>query len=323
MTITKKEMTKKQMKNASERAPRKTIRTSPSLAEALAEQLERILQQQANANRRNVADQYPISCICQDIRDNADGKYGKTPIKAALEKLGWERAWFYKLARVADAWLTEESIKADAERVNSRGIPLSWSHFVELAGIKDDEPRESILREALDKAMSLQELKGRIKAEQQEEQAEDESDDVDEACSEGEEDEGDCADDEHDDVEDDGNGDDEDPDAEDVERDDLEDADSDAESDAGSGEQASSDADAIEAALAYLESGSLDGGKEMVALANLEVAAHGLTAGQFQRLEAIVEDANDKWHLLGSRCEVVGRIAEQWALDDDEDELVD
>lgn len=311
--------TAKRRKAGSGRTTRQRSRARRSPEEALNEQLNLIKTKLTTANRRNVLDQHPISCMCRDIRDNVDERYGKAPIKKALEVLGWSRQWFGKVASVADRWPTENDIVAVGSRLDCRDIPLSWSHLVELAGL-ETALFERLLDEALEKGQSVRDLKARIA----EEQAGGDEEDDQHADYEAP----DCETidydiDLHNEVEHQNAGD--DAKGDDVEDDEIEDDHGDSHQDdepdlagSDSGDRSEVDTadaeapdDPVESALAYLESGRLDVKCEFIASAELDAASfQDITPDQRWRLETIADETEEMLHLLGLRLSSLNRLLE-------------
>ena len=307
--ITKSESMKntKSRKSGAGRNTRRPGRAKRSPEQTLEAQLKKIKTALATAKQREVLDQYPIACMCRDIRDNVDDQFGKAPITTACDALGWSRVWFGKVASVADCWPTQRNIAAVSRRVDCRGIPLSWTHLVELAGL--EAPLfEELLEETLEKGLSTRELTRRIGEEQATNKDEDDDCDIrkclddEDVCDEGDEDQEDQEDDE-------------DQDLDEEDRDDDEDSlaglasDDDSEVDIAAAE---ADDDPIEVALAYFESGGeLDVTCEFLRTSDLDATIpEGLTPtpNQRYRLEAIAVETEQIVGLLRQRLLSLYRV---------------
>lgn len=86
-------------------------------------------------------------------------KYGRGSVKLLAGELGCTAALLYSYARVAAAWNPEE-FKEATKKANAKGLPLTFSHFVELAREEESKAaREHLfalaLRESLDRRGTL------------------------------------------------------------------------------------------------------------------------------------------------------------------------
>lgn len=87
----------------------------------------------------------------------APGKYGSNAVARLAVELGCDAATLYRHASVAERW-SFESMQSLAAKKNAKGMPLSWSHWVELARVDSDDERDMLLRRALAESLSVRKL---------------------------------------------------------------------------------------------------------------------------------------------------------------------
>ena len=133
-----------------------------SQKEELDQVIDELVRLKSKADRREIGDLYEIACKCRDIKKGGSNKYGKGAGKKAADRLGMTIGWFNQIAIVPDVWKTKTEIEELAARVNSRGLPLSWTPLVRLAHVEDPELRSQLLEAALSESLSVRALRARI-----------------------------------------------------------------------------------------------------------------------------------------------------------------
>ena len=86
-------------------------------------------------------------------------KYGRRSVTRLASELGCTAANLYGYAGVAETW-ERESFDAIMARANAEGLPLTFSHLVELAKAKvpSEEARETLIQRALSESLSVRKL---------------------------------------------------------------------------------------------------------------------------------------------------------------------
>jgi len=113
-------------------------------------------------NHSTVLTRYKIGVIVLEVEENRERHYGTGAVKHIARKVGIKAKTLYGYAEVAQQW-DEAALKKLLERPNKHGILLTWSHLVELTPVKEVERREKLITVALDKGLSVRELRGHIK----------------------------------------------------------------------------------------------------------------------------------------------------------------
>jgi hypothetical protein len=109
----------------------------------------------AAAERDDLAARHQVAVIVLDVKDTS--KYGENAIERVEEEIGFDRATLYRYARVAEVWATKE-FKDVSARTNSKGMPLSWSHWELLATLDDGRSRKSLVERSFKEALSVRAL---------------------------------------------------------------------------------------------------------------------------------------------------------------------
>lgn len=100
--------------------------------------MNKALLTKANAIRKLVVDaedsdvlkRYKIACDLREVRDSS--KYGDNAMKLLGEFLGWSEAKTGDYAALATTWPDAAKFKKLANQTGKHGIPLTWSHYIEL-----------------------------------------------------------------------------------------------------------------------------------------------------------------------------------------------
>jgi len=137
-------------------APRKTVSRAPQMTPALKGERDRILALLARADEDEIRTRYQVGIIITKIKGSEDhyGAHAVAQLAVALER---DEATLYRYALVAEAW-TPRTLAAILERRMPCGTPLSWSHMVELAGIRSASKRTEMLELVLERGLSVREL---------------------------------------------------------------------------------------------------------------------------------------------------------------------
>ena len=101
---------------------------------------------------------YDVGVVVKQVQDDPD-KYGKKPVKLLAIALGRDEDSLYNYAAVAAAWPDKRSFNALFSCKNIHGVPLSFSHLIELAKVEDDDRRKGLFQEALDRGYKVKDLR--------------------------------------------------------------------------------------------------------------------------------------------------------------------
>lgn len=99
---------------------------------------------------------YRVGVEVRSIKEDV-GRYGRNSVKILAAGLGRTAACFYAYATVAKVW-NPTDFEALVSRRNSEGLPLTFSHFVELAKERSLEERKALLERAFDESLSVRAL---------------------------------------------------------------------------------------------------------------------------------------------------------------------
>ncbi|MDC0708768.1 hypothetical protein POL68_09840 [Stigmatella sp. ncwal1] len=130
---------------------------NPELQDALKE-LSKLV---AESDTADAEAQYRIGCVVRDVMD-APRKYGDGSIKRLAVELGWDERSLDHRATVARAW-SPEQYKALLARTNPKGLPLRFYVLVAIASVEDPTAREQIIKEALEKSLTVKAVRSRVK----------------------------------------------------------------------------------------------------------------------------------------------------------------
>lgn len=112
------------------------------------------------ANRHDVLARYEVSVLLRNVM--ADAKYADNAITQMQSEVGLSKQSLYRIARVAQAW-PESEFGELVKRPNSKGWPLTWSHF-ELLAMTDLARRTDLFELALAESLTVAELVVAVKA---------------------------------------------------------------------------------------------------------------------------------------------------------------
>lgn len=120
-----------------------------------------IKQRLATLGERDMIGRYEIGEKVQAFREqNATEKYAKRLVKKLAEAAGVNAMTLYMYADVARTW-TRDEFRERAGRGSTHG--LTFSHFVELSRVQDGNVRASLLETAIEKRLSVREVKAQIR----------------------------------------------------------------------------------------------------------------------------------------------------------------
>jgi hypothetical protein len=113
----------------------------------------------ATAAAGEVRIRYKIGAIVGSVQEG-EATYGTRAVERLALGLGRDPATLYRYGVVARVW-SEREMRALCRRRNRYGEPLSWSHWLELAGLRD---WKSWLERALAEGWSVRRLREEIEA---------------------------------------------------------------------------------------------------------------------------------------------------------------
>ena len=115
----------------------------------------------AGADRDEVETRHRAGLALRLVR-GAPQTYGQHAVEGVADELGLSARTLYQCINVAECWSAEE-LRAELEKTTRFGMPLSWSHFVHVAAVRDGRLRASLLDRCRDNVWSVRELAQRIK----------------------------------------------------------------------------------------------------------------------------------------------------------------
>jgi hypothetical protein len=107
------------------------------------------------AEQADVPARYKVALIASQLKDEEE--FGKDALDRMDEELGLGTSTLYMYAKVPEAWAAD-TFKVASERLNSKGLPLSWSHWKLLASVKDKDKREALLDKTLTESLNVLDL---------------------------------------------------------------------------------------------------------------------------------------------------------------------
>jgi hypothetical protein len=129
---------------------------------ALAEESVAIRALLSRAIRDEATTRYDVGVRLMLVKRNPR-KYGERAIDRLAEDLGVSSATLYRYSAVAETWGAHD-VSALIARKNTRGDPLSWSHFVVLTRAPDAS-RTRLTEQCLAEAWTVRELTLGVQAE--------------------------------------------------------------------------------------------------------------------------------------------------------------
>ena len=140
----------------SKRKPPRGKAVLDEMNEKLREQCTQVAQLLTTGAVEAAKARHKIGAIINCIDD--DGKrYGSGAVRKVAAAVGRDVDSLYDYARVAKTWPTGEFSKI-AARKNGGGVPLTFSHFVQLAHVGNSRTRESLMERAYGESLSVRAL---------------------------------------------------------------------------------------------------------------------------------------------------------------------
>ena len=132
---------------------------NPSIKTRLeAERIKKIL---ANANIPELNAKYAAAVIIAEVK-NKHAVYGEGAVAKLDEVLKIGKTWLYGSAKVAEVW-SQTEFDGLVQRAQKADGLLSWSHLVEIAALESPTARDHMLKEVLERGMSVDELQTNVK----------------------------------------------------------------------------------------------------------------------------------------------------------------
>jgi hypothetical protein len=124
--------------------------------DAMLQESNEIRDQIAEVEGNDVLGRYKIACRIRGLRDAA--KYGSGAIQKFAKFIGWSETTAGDYAALATTWPDAEKFAKLAAKPNKNGIPLSWSHFIELMREENGKRRQSLMTKALNEGWTVAKL---------------------------------------------------------------------------------------------------------------------------------------------------------------------
>ena len=134
------------------RVERSVKRLSPAL-QARYLKLQKLFDEVATSE---VKVRYEIGVIVAEVMAAKD-KYGTDAVGALAKALGKNKATLYRAAEVMRTW-TKRDLTALLRRKNIHGLPLTWSHLVELSLVDSKDERDELISRALEHGLTVRDI---------------------------------------------------------------------------------------------------------------------------------------------------------------------
>jgi hypothetical protein len=131
------------------------------MTKALLKKCKELRRLYVEAEENDIKARRAFAVACCDICH--DTAYGDRAVENAADHLGLDPSTIRDYAAVVDAWSDEAKFLKEASAKDKFLKPLSWSHFVEVAQVKDGRVRRSLLTSARKEGWSVRELKKAIR----------------------------------------------------------------------------------------------------------------------------------------------------------------
>lgn len=119
----------------------------------------------AGATRDEARSRHRIGVHIVEVK-RAPDKYRAHAVERLAHALGTNVHTLYRCASVAECWSAEQ-LDEVLRRTTTKGQPLSWSHFVVLAGVTSPKRRAELVDYALRKRLTVRELVAQVEAQGQ------------------------------------------------------------------------------------------------------------------------------------------------------------
>ena len=96
---------------------------------------------------------YEVACDIRELRDAA--KYGANAMGQFANFVGWSLTTVNDYATLAETWPNADEFAKIAAKKNKNGIPLTWTHFIVLMREPNEERRQILMRDALNKGWTV------------------------------------------------------------------------------------------------------------------------------------------------------------------------
>jgi hypothetical protein len=116
----------------------------------------------AGAARDEARSRHRVGVHIVEVKRAAD-KYGTRAVERLARALGTNVHTLYRCASVAECWSAEQ-LDDMLRRTTTKGQPLSWSHFVVVAGVTPARQRGELIDLALRKRLTVRELVAHVEA---------------------------------------------------------------------------------------------------------------------------------------------------------------
>jgi hypothetical protein len=110
----------------------------------------------AGAERDDVRARHAVGVLVENVRTK--GGYGDSAVAKMAKALGVGESTLRRYGDVAKAWTAGEA----SSFINKAGVPLSWSHLELLVGVPDGRTRNSLLKLAREKNLSVRDLRAEL-----------------------------------------------------------------------------------------------------------------------------------------------------------------
>jgi hypothetical protein len=106
-----------------------------------------------NRTKIDVMGGYEVACDIRELRDAA--KYGANAMGQFANFVGWSLTTVNDYATLAETWPNADEFAKIAAKKNKNGIPLTWTHFIVLMREPNEERRQILMRDALNKGWTV------------------------------------------------------------------------------------------------------------------------------------------------------------------------
>ena len=129
----------------------------PTQERALIAKCQKIKRLELAATSDECNGRYAIGVEILSVRTDKK-TYGTGAVEKIAAALGRDANTLYDYGKVAEVW-DEPKFETQSKKPNKNGVPLSFSHFIVLANVKDAAGRARFLEAALAEALSVSALK--------------------------------------------------------------------------------------------------------------------------------------------------------------------
>ncbi|MDC0743210.1 DUF1016 N-terminal domain-containing protein [Polyangium mundeleinium] len=134
------------------------------MAPELRDRCDKVRKALVKAGPQDTRARYQLGELVKDAKTDEE-KYGKKAVAQIAVSLGYDEKTLYRYALVAKAWSLDELNELLKQSSLKTGMPIGFSHLLEIAGIDDKRKRRKYVNQVLKEGLSVRELKVRITAE--------------------------------------------------------------------------------------------------------------------------------------------------------------